>query len=157
MTQQPGSWPGQPQPPAVMLPRAGEAWTPERVEPVPGTEFGLVRLRVAPITSGRAIGSLIAGIASILVATLVLCFGVAGSAQGWGGIVAGAFALLGALAGSGAIVAGLIARRQINGSGQSGRVRFTGRGIAIAGISCGGAGVGIAALTLLLVLVLQSS
>lgn len=140
-----------------MLPRAGEAWTPERVEPVPGTEFGLVRLRVAPITSGQAIGSLIAGIASILVATLVLCFGTAGSTQGWGSIVAGAFALLGALIGTGAIVAGLTARRQISGSGQAGRVRFTGRGVAIAGISCGGAGVGIAALTLLLVMVLQSS
>ena len=157
MTQQPGSWPGQPQPPAVMPPRAGEAWTPERVDPVPGTEFGLVQLRVAPITSGRAIGSLIAGIASILVATLVLCFGVAGSTQGWGGIVAGAFALLGALLGGGAVGAGLIARRQIRDSGQAGRVRFTGRGVAIAGISCGGAGVGIAALTLLLVVVLQSS
>jgi hypothetical protein len=157
VTQQPGSWPGQPQPPAVMLPRAGEAWTPERVEPVPGTEFGLVQLRVPPITSGRAIGSLAAGIASILVATLVLCFGAAGSAQGWGGIVAGAFALLGVLFGTGAIIAGLIARRQIRDSGQAGRVRFTGRGMAIAGISCGGAGVGIAALTLLLVLVLQSS
>ncbi|MGA5301244.1 hypothetical protein ACPCHT_15040 [Nucisporomicrobium flavum] len=157
MTQQPGSWPGQPQPPAVMLPRPGEAWTPERVEPVPGTQFGLVQLRVAPITSGQAIGSLIAGIASILVATLVLCFGVAGSAQGWGGIVAGAFALLGGLAGGGAIAVGLIAQRQIKRSGQAGRVRFTGRGVAIAGISCGGAGVGIAALTLLLVWVLQSS
>ena len=47
--------------------------------PVPGTEFGLVQLRVVPITSGLAIGSLIAGIASILVSFLVLCFGLAGS------------------------------------------------------------------------------
>ena len=157
MTQQPGSWQGQPQPPAVMPPRSGETWTPERVDPVPGTEFGLVQLRVAPITSGQALGSLIAGIASILVASLVLCFGVAGSTQGWGGIVAGAFALLGALVGGGAVAVGLAARRQIARSGQGGRVRFTGRGVAIAGIACGGAGVGIAALTLLLVLVLQSS
>ncbi len=156
MTQQPGSWPGQPRPPVVQ-PKPGEAWTPERVEPVAGTEFGLVQLRVAPITSGLAIGSLIAGIASILVATLVLCFGVAGAAQGWGGVVAGAFTLLWALVGGGAIAVGVAARRQIKRSGQGGRVRFTGRGVAVAGISCGGAGVGIAVLTLLLVLVLQSS
>ncbi|WP_245908625.1 hypothetical protein [Pseudosporangium ferrugineum] len=132
-------------------------WTPERVDPLPGTEFALMQLRVAPITSGLAIGSLIAGIASILVAVLVLCFGVAGATQGWGGVVAGAFALLGALVGGGAITVGLIARRQIKRSGQDGRVRFTGGGVAVAGISCGGAGVGIAVLILLLVMVLQSS
>ncbi|PRY20375.1 hypothetical protein CLV70_12488 [Pseudosporangium ferrugineum] len=140
-----------------MPPRAREVWTPERVDPLPGTEFALMQLRVAPITSGLAIGSLIAGIASILVAVLVLCFGVAGATQGWGGVVAGAFALLGALVGGGAITVGLIARRQIKRSGQDGRVRFTGGGVAVAGISCGGAGVGIAVLILLLVMVLQSS
>ncbi|BCJ52388.1 hypothetical protein Asp14428_38630 [Actinoplanes sp. NBRC 14428] len=140
-----------------MPPRAREVWTPERVDPLPGTEFALMQLRVVPITSGLAIGSLIAGIASILVAVLVLCFGVAGATQGWGGVVAGAFALLGALVGGGAITVGLIARRQIKRSGQDGRVRFTGGGVAVAGISCGGAGVGIAVLILLLVMVLQSS
>ncbi|GIE19177.1 hypothetical protein Ahu01nite_022790 [Winogradskya humida] len=157
VTQQPGSWPGQPGQPVVMAPKAGEAWTPERVDPVPGTEFGLVQLRVPPITSGLAVGALAAGIAAILVSTLVLCFGLAGSSQGWGALVAGAFALLSAIAGGGAITVGLAARRQIKRSGQAGRVRFTGGGVALAGIWCGGAGAGIAVLTLLLVVVLQSS
>jgi hypothetical protein len=158
VTQQPGSWPAAaPAPPAVRPPRAGESWTPERVEAVPGTEFGLVQLKVAPITSGLAVGSLLAGIASILVSTLVLCFGVAGSADGWGGVVAGAFALLGVLVGGGGAGLGLLARRQIRRSGQAGRVRFTGRGLAVAGLSCGAAGLGISVLTFLLVLALQSS
>jgi hypothetical protein len=163
VTQQPGSWPTSSAPspqapaPAVSPPRPTESWRPQRVEPVPGTDFALVQLQVAPITSGLAVGSLIAGIASILVATLVLCFGVVGAAQGWGGRVAGAFALMGVVVGGGAVAAGLTARRQIRRSGQGGRVRFTGRAVAVAGISCGAAGAGIAVLTLLLVVVLQSS
>ena len=163
MTQQPGSWPpaGQPVqmagPPPVLPPKPSEAWTPERVEPVPGTGFALVQIKVAPITSGLATGSLIGGIAAIVVATLVLCFGLLGLSDGWGAVVAGAFALLGVLLGGGAVGLGLAARRQIRRSGQDGRVRFVGRGLATAGISCGAAGLGIATLTLLLVVVLQFS
>jgi hypothetical protein len=160
VTQQPGSWPGQPpvgHPPAVTRPRPAESWTPERMDPLPGTGFGLVQLRVAPITSGPAVGAMIAGIASILVSTLVLCFGVAGASEGWGGRVAGAFALLAVLVGGGAVGVGLASRRQIRRSGRSGRVRFTGNGLAVAGIWCGAAGLGIAVLTLLLVMLLQSS
>ena len=138
-------------------PKAGESWTPAHVEAVPGTDFGLVRLKVVPLTSGLAVGAMIAGIGSILVAMLVLCFGVMGASAGWGGVVAGAFALLGVLVGGGAVGVGLAARRQIKRSGQDGRVRFVGRGVATAGISCGAAGLGIAALTLLLVVVLQFS
>jgi len=144
-------------PPPVSPPKPSEAWTPERLEPVAGTEFALVQLKVAPITSGLATGSLIAGIASILVSTLVLCFGLSGLSDGWGAVVAGAFALLGVLVGGGGVGVGLTARRQIRRSGQDGRVRFVGRGLATAGISCGAAGLGIAALTLLLVVVLQFS
>lgn len=164
MTQQPGSWPpaGQPvsmagPPPPVLLPKPSEAWTPERVEPVAGTEFALVQLKVAPITSGLATGSLIAGIAAILVSALVLCFGLYGLSGGWGAVVAGAFTLLGVLFGGGSVGLGLAARRQIRRSGQDGRVRFVGRGLATAGISCGAAGLGISTLTLLLVVVLQVS
>jgi len=160
VTQQPGSWPVVPVSApraAPPLPKASESWRPERIEPVPGTEFGLVQLKVAPITSGLAVGALIAGIASILVSMLVLCFGLVGSSEGWGGAVAGAFALLGVLVGGGAVGLGLTARRQIRGSGQAGRVRFAGGGLAVAGISCGAAGLGIAVLVLLLVLLLQSS
>ena len=34
---------------------------PKRVEMVPGTPFGVVHLDVAPVTSGLAIGALVAG------------------------------------------------------------------------------------------------
>ena len=132
-------------------------WQPSRVDPVAGTEYGLLQLQVVPATSGRAIGSLIAGIGSILASVLVLCFGLLGSADGWGGWVAGAFSLLSVLIGGGAVALGLIAVRQIRRSGADGRLRFTGRGAAVAGISCGAAGAGIALLSLVLTLVLQFS
>ena len=124
---------------------------------MPGTEFGLVQLRVQPITSGLAIGSLIAGIGAIVVSFLVLCFGLMGASGGWGGWVAGAFTVLSVVAGGGAVAVGLVARRQIRRSGRTGQVRFTGGGVAIAGISCGGAGAGIAVVSLALSLVLQFS
>lgn len=174
MTQQP-SWPGQPgapvvpptapppgslppgAPPPVLPPaRAKESWTPERMEPVPGTEFGLVQLHVPPITSGLAAGSLAAGVVSILVSLLVLCFGFAGAGEGWGVLVGGAFTLLSVVAGVGAAVAGTIARRQIRRSGQEGRLRFTGGGVALSGIICGAGGAGISVLVLLLVLLVES-
>jgi hypothetical protein len=142
-------------PPAVPPPSAGDRWKPARVEPVPGTEFALVQLQVPPISSGLATGSLIAGIASILVSFLVFCFGVPGASAGWGGWVGGAFALLAVLAGGGAVAQGLVATRQIRHSAEPGRIRFSGRGRAVAGISCGGAGAGIALLALVLTLVLQ--
>ena len=165
MTQQPAANPfppasappAQPFPSYVPPPPPSGRWQAERVEPVPGTEFGLVQLRVVPITSGLAIGSLIAGIASILVSFLVLCFGLAGSSGGWGGWVSGAFTLLSVVAAGGAIVVGLVARRQISRSGRPGQVRFTGRGMATAGIVCGSVGAGIALLSLALALVLQFS
>ena len=109
--------------PASPPPSDGQ-WRPARIDPVAGTEFGLVQLEVPGATSGLATGSLVAGIASVLISALVLCFG-------------------------------LVARRQIRRSGQEGRLRFTGRGTAAAGISCGAAGVGIALLSLALALVLQ--
>jgi len=151
MTQQP--YPVAPVPPP---PPAGR-WQPERVDAVPGTEFGLVQLKVEPITSGLAIGSLLAGIAAILVSLLVLCFGLVGAQAGWGALIAGAFTLLSVLGGGGGVALGLVARRQIRGSGRTGQVRFTGGGIAIAGISCGAAGAGIALACLVLAVVLQLS
>ncbi len=153
---QPPSYPPYYQPPVPPPPPSGR-WQPERVEALPGTEFGRVQLRVEPITSGLAIGSLLAGIASILVSVLVLCFGVVGSTEGWGGWVSGAFALLSVVAGGGAVAVGLAARRQIRRSGQVGQVRFTGGGLAVAGVSCGATGAGIALISLVLSLVLQMS
>ena len=144
-------------PAAVPPPPPSGRWRPERVDALPGTEFGLVQLRVEPITSGLAIGSLIAGIGSILVSLLVLCFGAAGSSGGWGGWVSGAFTLLSVAAGGGAVALGLVSRRQVRRSGRTGQVRFTGAGLGMAGIICGAAGAGIALLSLALTLVLQVS
>jgi hypothetical protein len=155
MTQPPSSAPYHPAP--VPPPPPSGRWQPARVDALPGTEFGLVQLRVEPITSGLAIGSLIAGIGAILVSLLVLCFGLWGSSGGWGSWVSGAFTLLSVAAGVGATAIGLVARRQIRRSGQVGQVRFTGGGLAIAGISCGAAVAGIALIALTLTLVLQIS
>jgi hypothetical protein len=124
-----------------------------RVEPLPGTEFGLAYLPVAPTSSGLGIGSLVAGIGSIAVALLVGCFGVVGGPAGWGALVAGAFAVLGGLLGLGAVGLGLAAVRQI----KAGRGRITGRGVAISGISCGGAGVLLTAGGMFLALVALAS
>jgi hypothetical protein len=60
-----------------------------------------------------------------------------GGPAGWGALVAGAFAVLGALLGLGSVGIGLVSVRQIKAA----RGRITGRGIGIAGISCGGSGV----------------
>lgn len=147
--------PTQPYVVSVPPPPLSGRWQPERVDVLPGTEFGLIQLRVPPITSGLGIGSLIAGIAAILVSFLVLCFGLAGSRGGWGGWVSGAFTVLSVVVGGGAMALGLVARRQIRRSGQTGRVRFTGRGVAAAGISCGAAGAGIALVSLALALLVQ--
>ncbi|GIF27855.1 phage holin family protein [Actinoplanes utahensis] len=136
-------------------PPASGGWQPERVDQVTGTGFGLVHLQVPPITSGPAIGSLIAGIAAILVSFAVLCFGLTGAEEGWGALVAGAFTLLSVLAGGGAVAAAVIARRRIAGSGETGRVRFTGRGLTIGGMVCGIAGAALALIGLVLGLVLQ--
>ena len=141
----------------VAPPPPSGRWQPERVDPLPGTEFGLVQLRVMPITSGLAVGSLVAGIGSILVSILVLCFGVMGANGGWGGWVSGAFTLLSVIFGAGAVALGLVARRQIRRSGHTGQVRFTGGGMAISGLVCGCAGAGIALLSLALALMLQVS
>ncbi|WNM42600.1 hypothetical protein RMN56_15220 [Micromonospora halotolerans] len=127
---------------------------PKRLDAVPGTPFGVVHLDVPPVTSGLAIGSLVVGIASILVSLLVLCFGAAGRNYG-GAWAAGAFTVLGVIAGTAAVVAGLLARRQIRRPAPPPAVRFTGRGLALAGLSCGGAGLLISLAGLVLALVVQ--
>ncbi|MGK5742880.1 hypothetical protein [Micromonospora sp. URMC 103] len=126
------------------------------MEAVAGTPFGVVHLDVPPVTSGLAVGALVAGVVSILVSLLVICFGVLG--QSWTGVwAAGAFAVLGVLTGAGAIVAGLLARRQIERPAPPPAVRFTGRGVATAGLSCGGAGLGLSLLGVVVALVISLS
>jgi hypothetical protein len=110
------------------------------VDPVPGTPFGLVHLEVPPVTSGLAVGSLVAGIASLVVSILVGCLGI-GAGELSGAWAAGAFGVLGASTGVGAIVAGLLGMRQIRRPVEPPAVRFAGTGLAVAGISCGGVGV----------------
>ena len=109
---------------------------------MPGTPFGVVHLDVPPVTSGLAVGSLVAGIASILVSFLVICFGVAARGR------------LGRLGGRRVHrarrrwpAAAAVVARPARHAGRSGgprrrpAVRFTGRGLAMAGISCGAAGL----------------
>lgn len=144
-----GAWP------AVAPPPREAAWRPERIEAVPGTPFGVAHLALQPVASGLAIGAMLAGIASILVSLLVLCFGLSGAQDGWGGWVAGAFAVLAGLAGLAGVGLGLAGTRQIRRSNRPPTIRFTGRGLAIAGISCGGVGLGITLLSLALVLTVQ--
>ncbi|MFI1193076.1 hypothetical protein ACH4T9_07420 [Micromonospora sp. NPDC020750] len=113
---------------------------------MPGTPFGVVHLDVPPVTSGLAVGSLVAGIASALVSLLVICLGATAASQGvW---AAGVFAFLGVLAGAAAVVAGLLSTRQIRRPAPPPAVRFTGRGLALAGISCGALGLALSLLGL---------
>jgi hypothetical protein len=111
------------------------------ISPMPGTPFAVAVVGVAPTTSGPAIGSLVVGVGSILVSLVVALFGLAGAADGWGPTVAGAFAVLaglGALAGLGL---GRVGLRQVRRPSHPGGVR--GKGLAIAGISCGATGLAL--------------
>lgn len=130
---------------AAPAPRPVQYPRPQRVEPVPGTPFGLAILDAPRTFSGPAAGSLATGIGSILIAMAVWCFGTLGSAQGWGAVVSGAFTVPAVLLGLAALVLGGQALRQIRRA-----VAVTaGRGLAISGMICGGCGV-LAALTGLL-------
>lgn len=116
----------------------------------------MVYLQVAPITSGLAVGSLVAGIASVLVSMVVVCFGLAGAQEGWGAWAAGAFAVLSGLAGMAGIALGELGRRQIRRPAAPPAVRFTGRGLALAGMICGAVGLALTVLALATALILQA-
>ncbi|MDP9799128.1 hypothetical protein J2S43_007640 [Catenuloplanes nepalensis] len=135
-----------------------EGWgNAERVEPVPETPFAVVHLEVPAVVSGLAIGSLVTGGVALLVSFAVACFGLLGAQSGWGGLVAGAFALLAVIAGVGAVVQGTGALRQVRRPAESSSIRFSGRGLAITGLSLGGGGAAVALLSLLIVVVLSLS
>ena len=147
----PAGYPYLPPPPVPPpLPPGVPRLRPARIEPVPGTQFGVAIPALHPTVSGLAVGSLVAGIGSDVVSVLVFCFGVAGAQSGWGALVAGAFAALAFLVGAGAAGASLAARRQIGDSGGG----ITGRGLALAGLICGMAGAGLAVLGLALAVLL---
>jgi Domain of unknown function (DUF4190) len=113
-----------------------------RLQPVGGTPFAFGYVRVPPVTSGKAIGSLIAGIASILVALGMACLGLVGASPGWGALVAGAFAILSTFLGVAGIAFGHSARRMIARSAGA----VSGRGMATAGLTCGIVGVALSVL-----------
>ncbi len=116
---------------------------PERIDAVPGTDFGVAYAAVAPVASGQAVGSMIAGIGSILVALVELSFGLGGAADGWGPLIAGAFAILAVVLGGAAIVSGCIASKAVRRSAGL----LHGAGIAKAGIILGIIGVSITVLS----------
>ncbi|GIG01361.1 phage holin family protein [Catellatospora citrea] len=125
---------------------------PVRVEVVPGTPYGLAVLGAPKTASGVAASALVVGAGSILVSLVVWCFGVAGAQQGWGGLVAGAFAALAILLGAAGVLLGWLGIRQIRLAAGN----MTGRGVAVAGLVCGAVGLLLAAVGLLTAIVLSA-
>src|SRR5690606_34616252 len=126
----PPVWPPPPPPP--------EAWQrPARVEPVPGSPYGLAILAPPTATSGAAVGSLVAGIAALVVSLLAACLGLAGAPGGWGLWVNGAFAILAGWLAVGAGLLGVVGIRQTRPPAAPGQTRPAGRGVAVAGLVCG--------------------
>jgi hypothetical protein len=145
----------QPRPLSVPPPPTDAQQRARRVDPIAGTAFGVVHLEVPPATSGLAIGGLIAGIASIVVALVVLCFGLVGAEGGWGAWAAGAFAVLAAAAGVAGVALGVLGRRQIKQVGPASSMRFQGQGLATSGVVCGIVGLVIALIAFFAALALQ--
>ncbi|MFC6019674.1 hypothetical protein ACFP2T_26120 [Plantactinospora solaniradicis] len=162
------------QPSQVPAPPRESLRAPRRVDAVPGTPFGLVYLDVAPVTSGPAVAALVTGIASVLVAFGAGCMGLLGLSGGWGGWAAGAFAVLAGLLGIVGVLLGELGRRQTTAAGSAARpgakrrpvawppvaegappVRYTGHGLAVAGLICGGVGLALTVLALAVSVLLQ--
>jgi hypothetical protein len=116
---------------------------PERIEDIAGTNFGVAYAAVPKIASGQAVGSMIAGIGSVVVAFVELGLGLGGSVAGWGPLIAGAFGILALLLGAAALVGSQLARRAIRRSDGI----LHGLGIARAGLILGIAGVALALLS----------
>ena len=110
---------------------------PVRVDPVAGTPFGLRHPRIRPLTNGPAVGSLVTSIGSVLLSFVVGCLGVLTVQSGGGVAIGGAFAVPAGALGIAGVGLGTWALRTIARSAG----RMTGRGTAIAGISCGAAGI----------------
>ncbi|QSB15509.1 hypothetical protein JQS43_03930 [Natronosporangium hydrolyticum] len=143
-----------PQPPPPPSPRRhpppprDAARAPTRVEPLPGTPFGLAIYGAPPASSGPAVGSLVAGIVSVLVSLIVACFGgvdaiaaAEGGATGVGLLVGGAFGLLAGFLGVAAVGLGVVAIRQTRPGRAPAGAPVRGRPMAVAGLVCGGVGV----------------
>jgi hypothetical protein len=133
-------------PPPVQFP------PPVRVEPVPGTPYGLAILGSRPIVTGLASGSLSAGIGALLVSFVVAFFALVGASGGWGPLAAGAFAVLSFLVGLAGVVLGILALRQVRRSSA-----LRGRGLAIAGIIVGSLAVGFTVVSVLAAFALSAA
>ncbi len=141
----PAGYPYLPPPPLpAPLPPGVPRLRPVRIDPVPGTQFGVAIPALHATVSGLAVGSMVAGIGSDLVSLAVVCFGALGAQSGWGALVAGAFATLAVVLGGGAIGTSIAARRQISRSAGG----ITGGGLALTGLICGICGAAVALLGL---------
>ena len=115
-----------------------DAWQrPLRVEPVGGTPYALAILAPQVPTSGPAIGSLVCGIAGIVVAVVAGCLGIVGAQPGWGMWVTGAFAVLAGSLGVAGVGLGVVGIRQTRPPREPGVPAPKGRGTAVAGLVCG--------------------
>jgi hypothetical protein len=123
-----------------------------RIDPVPGTPFGVSYQEVRPTVAGLAVGAMIAGIGSVMVDVLVYCFGLSGAQRGWGVAVSGAFAILSILLGAAGVGIGMISTRQVRRM----PAELRGRGLAVTGIVCGASGIGLTALGFLLVVLVSA-
>lgn len=110
------------------------------MEPVPGTPYGLAILGFPGGTSGPAIGSLVAGIAGVLVSLAVCCLGTVGAEPGWGGWVAGAFGVLAVVLSGAAIGLGAVGWRRTR-LHRPGQPAVSGGSLAVSGMICGGVGM----------------
>ena len=73
----PAGYPYLPPPPLPpILPRGIPRLRPVRIDSVPGTPYGIAIPALNPTFSGLAVGSMVAGIGSILVSLAVLCAGI---------------------------------------------------------------------------------
>ena len=136
----------------ILPPRPVAFPPPARIEPVPGTPYGLAILPIRPVTTGLASGGLIAGVGALLVSGVVVLFALIGASAGWGPLAAGAFAVLSGLLGIGAVVLGLLALRQIRRSSA-----LTGRGLAITGLICGAVAVLVTVIAVISAIVVSAA
>ncbi|GAA4248719.1 hypothetical protein [Dactylosporangium darangshiense] len=129
------------------VPPAPVAAPAMRVDVVQGTPFGVAYPTIQSVPSGQATGSLVAGIASVLVALFAVCLGATGAEPGWGLAASGAFTILGVFLGGGAVGLAVYGLRQIRRAAGQG---VTGKGMAVTGIVLGAVGAGLALLALLI-------
>lgn len=133
-----------PMPPVTRAPAGSAFGYPTRYAEAPGAgQFRLALPQLGTIVAGPAVGSMIAGIASLLVALIAGCAGTSGSL-----LITVALVVLAVFCSSAAGLLGAVALRQVRRSGGE----YRGRGMAIAGLSCGSVALGLVFISLLVAL-----